>query len=224
LELRRLLEGANSCGVTVVTENAVPLPPFDVLLPLMSLPKVLGDFDLDAVPKPPYLKADPALQQRWHTRLSADSQPKIGLAWAGNPKHHRDRSRSIPLSMLAPLAHEKLRFYSLQFGAPAVQASSPPTGMTLINMTGDIYDFADTAALIAELDLIISVDTAVAHLAGAMGKPVWLLLPMIPDFRWLLERTDTPWYPTMRLFRQKIDGDWNEPISRVARELHLMHF
>jgi tetratricopeptide (TPR) repeat protein len=219
LELRRLLEGENSCGVAVITENAVPLPPFDVLLPLMSLPHVLGDFDLDAIPKPPYLKADPTLQRQWQTRLSEDKQRKIGLAWAGNPKHQRDRSRSIQLSMFAPLADERLRFYSLQFGPPAAQASSPPAGMKLIDMTGDIRDFADTAALLAELDLIISVDTAVAHLAGAMGKPVWLLLPLVPDFRWLLERTDTPWYPTMRLFRQKIDGDWNEPISRIAQEL-----
>ena len=94
--------------------------------------------------------------------------------------------------------------------------------MTLTDLTGDIHDFADTAALIAELDLVISVDTAVAHLAGAMGKPVWLLLPLVPDFRWLLNRSDTPWYPTMRLFRQTRDGDWQEPIARIAQELRQL--
>jgi tetratricopeptide (TPR) repeat protein len=222
-ELQRLLSGANSGGATVIPQGTgAELPAFDVMLPLMSLPAKLGEFDPDRIPKPPYITADPVLQQQWRTRLAAQPGLKVGLTWAGNANHRRDRSRSIPLSMLAPLARENVRFYSLQFGSPASQAASPPPGMTLIDLTREIRDFADTAALVAELDLIISVDTAVAHLAGAMGKPVWLLLPLVPDFRWLLDRQDSPWYPTMRLFRQTRDGDWQEPIARAAEELRQL--
>ncbi len=219
-ELHRLLSGANTNGADVISQTAAQLPAFDVMLPLMSLPSVLGDFDLNTVPKPLYITADPALQKQWHARIGTDQKLKIGLIWAGNSLHRRDRSRSIPLSMLAPLAHENLNFYTLQFGPAAAQPS--PLGMTLVNLTDQIQDFADTAALIAELDGVVSVDTAAAHLAGAMGKPVWLLLPLIPDFRWLLDRADTPWYPTMRLFRQTRDGDWQEPIARLAEELQLL--
>ena len=222
-ELQRLLAGANSGGATVIPQVKGAAPPaFEVMLPLMSLPAKLGEFDLESIPKLPYITADPVLQQQWRDRLGAQPGLKVGLIWAGNANHRRDRSRSISLTMFAPLARENVRFYSLQFGPPAAQAASLPPGMTLIDMTREIHDFADTAALIAELDLIISVDTAAAHLAGAMGKPVWLLLPLVPDFRWLLDRQDSPWYPTMRLFRQTRDGDWQEPIARVAEELHQL--
>jgi tetratricopeptide (TPR) repeat protein len=219
-ELQRLLQGTNSGGATVILQDdRAELPAHDVVLPLMSLPAKLGKFDPDNIPKPTYITADPVLREQWRNRLASESRLKIGLVWAGNSFHRRDSSRSIPLSMLAPLAHENLCFYTLQFGPPAAQAASPPPGMTLINLTDQIRDFADTAAFIAELDGVVSVDTAAAHLAGAMGKPAWLLLPVIPDFRWLLDRPDTPWYPTMRLFRQTRDGDWQEPIARLAREL-----
>jgi len=222
-ELQRLLTGANSGGATVVPQAKGAEPPaIDMMLPLMSLPAKLGKFDPENIPKPPYITADPVLQQQWRDRLGAQPGLKVGLVWAGNANHRRDRSRSISLSMLAPLAQENVRFFSLQFGPPAAQADSPPPGMTLINLTDEIHDFADTAALIAELDLIISVDTAAAHLAGAMGKPVWLLLPLVPDFRWLLDRQDSPWYPTMRLFRQTRDGDWQEPIAQAAQALYRL--
>jgi hypothetical protein len=151
--------------------------------------------------------------------LGKDGRLKVGLAWAGRPTHKYDRQRSISLAALAPLAHEKIHFYSLQFGDAAAQTATPPPGIKLTDPTGQIEDFADTAALIAELDLIMSVDTAVAHLAGAMGKPIWLLLPFSPDFRWLLNRDDTPWYPTMRLFRQTKLGEWADVIDRAARAL-----
>ena len=126
----------------------------------------------------------------------------------------------MTLSQFAPLARlPGVSFYSLQKGEQAGQARNPPTGLELIDWTEDLHDFADTAALIANLDLVISVDTAVAHLAGAMGKPVWVLLPFVPDWRWLLEREDSPWYPTMRLFRQKAIGQWHEVIERVVEQL-----
>jgi hypothetical protein len=143
---------------------------------------------------------------------------KVGLAWAGSTKHKNDRNRSIQLATLAPLGQiPGVHFISLQKAA-AAQASTPP-GMNLVDCTDDLKDFADTAALIANLDLVITVDTAVAHLAGAMAKPVWILLPFAPDWRWLLHRQDSPWYPTMRLFRQPTWGDWHSVIMQVAHAL-----
>jgi hypothetical protein len=217
-ELHRLLEQGNLQGATLMPRASAS---FDVQLPLMSLPLVLGEFDFasPAVSKPPYIQADPALRQKWREKLGENKRFKVGLAWAGRPTHTNDRQRSILLAALAPLAHERIQFYSLQFGAAAAQAAAPPPGMNLADPTGQIEDFADTAALIAELDLVISVDTAVAHLAGAMGKPIWLLLPFAPDFRWLLNRDDTPWYPAMRLFRQTRRAQWADPIERAARAL-----
>jgi len=140
------------------------------------------------------------------------------LVWAGSPTHHADRSRSIPPSKLRPLLRlPGFQFYSLQVARP--NRPHLPKGIDLIDFTADISDFADTAALVAELDLIISVDTAVAHLAGGMGRPVWTLLPFERDWRWGLAGEMTPWYPTMRLFRQPAAGDWDSVIERVAAEL-----
>ena len=160
--------------------------------------------------------ADPALLEPWRTRLAPlGDRKKIGLAWAGNPRHTNDHNRSIPLASFAPLAAiQSAAFISLQKdnsgGIP------PPPGLELIDYTAELSDYADTAALIANLDLVISADTSVAHLAGAMGKPVWTLLPFHPDLRWLLDRADSPWYPTMRLFRQPRPHDWQTPIRAVA--------
>jgi hypothetical protein len=166
----------------------------------------------------PYLKPDPALAQQWKQRFDAgDSRLHVGLAWAGRPQHINERNRSMNLAQFAPLSSiESVAFYSLQKGPASAQATAPPAGMRLIDWTADLTDFADTAALIQHLDLILTVDTAVAHLAGAMAKPVWLLLPWIPDWRWMLERSDSPWYPTMRLFRQSKLGDWPQVLQRVA--------
>jgi hypothetical protein len=144
---------------------------------------------------------------------------RVGLAWAGSPVNKNDRHRSISLSALTPLAMSGVEFYTLQFGQPAKESASPPDGMDLIDFTPNISDFADTAALLPELDLVICVDTALAHLAGAMGRPVWVLLQFTPDFRWLLEGEETAWYPSMRLFRQKKFGDWDQVINKVAGEL-----
>jgi hypothetical protein len=146
----------------------------------------------------------------------------IGLVWSGNPEHKKDRDRSIPVSSLAPLGQIKnVSWISLQKGAAIGQVR--PQGLDLLDFTAELKDLADTAGLIHHLDLVIAVDTAVAHLAGAMGKPVWLLLPFAPDWRWLLDREDSPWYPTMRLFRQRARGRWDDPLAQIVNELRRFH-
>jgi hypothetical protein len=160
----------------------------------------------------PYLHADPAAVEAWRAKLDAGGKWKVGIVWAGRATHDNDRNRSLPAAALAPLEQvSNVHVYSLQKGATA------PTFM--IDRASDLHDFADTAAAIAILDLVISVDTSVAHLAGAMGKPVWTLLPHRPEWRWMLDREDSPWYPTMRLFRQSRAGDWAGVIARVCDTL-----
>jgi hypothetical protein len=146
--------------------------------------------------------------------MPTDHRLKVGLAWAGRPKHINDRNRSLPVSKLATLAGvENIWLCSLQKGPGG------PAPFEMADWTHELNDFADTAALIAQLDLVICADTAVAHLAGAMGKRVWVLIPYLPDWRWLLDRTDSPWYPTMRIFRQPRPGDWETVIAQVVHEL-----
>jgi len=215
--LERLLQ-AMAGDITVVARGQ-PLPEFDVHCPLMSLPRVLAT-TLPTIPgQVPYLHASAQSAKWWRNRLANHGPAiKVGLIWAGNPQHKNDRNRSIKLATLAPLAQvSSVDFYSLQKGAAAAQ--SPPPGMNLSDPSDDLKDFIDTAGLIANLDLVIAVDTAVAHLAGAMGKPVWTLLPYAPDWRWLRDRTDSPWYPTMRLFRQSAIGDWAGVIQQVTAAL-----
>lgn len=193
--------------------DAAALPPFDRHVPLLSLPLVLGKFDPLTVAGP-YLSADTELRAPWRERLGPACGLRVGIAWAGNPEHREDRRRSIPLETLRPLLRCDLAtFYSLQIDPRA------PSDVDLIDLTTHMRDFADTAALMAELDLVITVDTAAAHLAGALGLPVWLLLPFVPDWRWGLEREETPWYSTMRLFRQPRAGDWESVVQRVVDAL-----
>jgi hypothetical protein len=201
-----------------------PLPPFDLQIPMMSLPGVFGTV-LETIPGGvPYLAADPWRSGAWRQRLAALPGRKVGLVWAGNSllgqDMYLDRKRSLSLEALAPLAAVPgVSFVSLQKGPPSSQAAAPPAGLVLHDFTAELGDFDDTAALIGALDLVISVDTAVAHLAGAMGKPVWLLNRANTCWRWLLERADSPWYPTMRLFRQAPPGDWTSAIAAVATAL-----
>jgi hypothetical protein len=144
------------------------------------------------------------------------------LVWAGNPNHADDRRRSVSLDAFAPLGSvEGVRWYGLQHGPCACEAQSPPAGLELEDLSRETADFRDLAAAMLELDLVISVDTSAAHLAGALARPVWVLLPYLPDWRWLTAREDSPWYPTMRLFRQPRPGDWAAVFERVREALEL---
>jgi len=218
--LARLMKGADGVDQVVSAISwAGELPPFDVHCPMLSLPLLFGT-RVDSVPADvPYLKAEPSLLARWGAKIGAAAAGplKVGLAWSGSPTNKNDRYRSVALEQLSPLARAGATFYSLQKGPAAAQTA--PVGMGLIDLTDELQDFADTAALVSQLDLVITVDTAVAHLAGALGKPAWVLVASEQDWRWLLEREDTPWYPTLRLFRQRTPGDWPEVIERVAAAL-----
>jgi len=211
-------------SVQTVIPEGQPLPPFDVQCPFMSLPLAFQT-DLKSVPATiPYLKPDRKKSAKWKQRVIADSAirgdqlRRIGLVWAGSTKHKKDQARSLKLSDFAPLANiPGTIFFSLQKGEAAKQ--TPPPEMNLHDYTEELTDFADTAALLDQLDLIITVDTSVAHLAGAMGKPVWILTSFAPDWRWLRNREDSPWYPTMRIFRQAKRDDWTAVIEQVAKAL-----
>jgi Flp pilus assembly protein TadD len=218
--LVRLLSSICSSSVTVVSSESDEGSDAEWQCPLLSLPLAFGT-ELATIPRDvPYLRAGSADAATWAQRLPAHGL-RVGLVWAGNPKHTRDRQRSIPLEQLAKLARlPGAQFYSLQKG-PAAQdlaASSLP----IVDLAQHIEDFADTAAIVANLDLVIGVDTAVAHLAGALGKPVWLLVPHVGDWRWLRDRADSPWYPTMRLFRQPETGRWDCVLEQIEQELEAM--
>jgi hypothetical protein len=166
----------------------------------------------------PYIAPSPERVRDWAALLPVDGTKKIGIAWAGRPGHQNDRRRSMPAEMLASLGDVKgVTFVTVQPRDPT--APPPPVGLRLLDLGPRLRDFGDTAALLSQLDLLITVDTAVAHLAGAIGRPVWTLLAFSPDWRWLLDRQDTPWYPTMRLVRQRRVGDWRDVIDRVRAEL-----
>ena len=207
-------------GVSQIVASHGALPPFDLYCPLLSLPLAFGT-ELKSIPAPiPYVRPYEDRVIKWRGRLPPDSgRLRVGICWAGIKTHVNDRNRSIPIERFARiLSIEGVDFVSLQKEIGATDAAI----LNAHNVTQpatDFEDFADTAAVIAMLDLVISVDTAVAHLAGAMAKAVGLLVPFSPDWRWLLDRTDSPWYPTMRLFRQSAIGDWDRPIERVRQEL-----
>jgi len=193
---------------------------FDVHCPLATLPLKFKTTPSTVPNSVPYLFGEPGKIRQWRDRLTEFKGLKVGLVWAGSPGHGNDRNRSIALGALAPLAGTPtVTFVSLQKGKPAEQAHHPSEKLHLMDWTSELLDFADTAALIECLDLVIAVDTSTAHLAGAIGKPVWLLLPFVPDWRWMLDRPDSPWYPTMRLFRQPSIGDWTSTIHQVAQAL-----
>jgi hypothetical protein len=195
------------------------LPDFDVQCPLLSLPLILhsGSQISNEVP---YIKPDALAVEHWRAKLADEARLKVGLVWAGKPEHKNDHNRSMPARMFASLNQiPNVRFFSLQKGDAAKQLADLSSQLDVTDFTSELNDFVDTAGLIQNLDLVITVDTAVAHLAGAIGKPVWVLLPFVPDWRWLLDRSDSPWYPTMRLFRQPRIGDWESPVNSVAAGL-----
>jgi tetratricopeptide (TPR) repeat protein len=210
---------AGTYGVSRVIRRGETLPEFAWQCPLMSLPLALGT-ELETIPaRVPYIVADAARVEAWRERLQKNTR-RIGLAWAGNPGHPRDRLRSIPLEQLVPLLNVAgTTFYSLQFGSGAEQMKQLPPGVRLVDLGDELKDFANVAAIVANLDLVISIDSAVAHLAGALGKPVWVLLNRGCDWRWFLKREDSPWYPTARLFRQSAPGEWQDVVKRIEIEL-----
>jgi len=210
VRLLKRLEGADA----VVVQGAT-LPAFDLHCPLLSLPLAFGA-RLETIPgSAPYLAADPVDTGRWAKRLGDRKGLKVGIAWSGNPNTTAHARRSLPLDQLARLTETAgVRFVSLQ-----KDDGEQLRGLPILDLMGEAASFADTAALIANLDLIISVDTAVAHLAGAMGKPVWLLDRFDPDWRWLLGRGDSPWYPSLTIYRQPAPGDWGAVVGEVLKHL-----
>lgn len=214
-------------GVTGVLAQGEPLPPCDYHCPLLSLPLACGT-RLDTIPaQPAYLRADPAKTAAWAAQLEAQlprpRRPRIGIAWSGNPAHRHDALRSIPLAQLAPLFFGQADFISVQTDLRAADRESLQH-FKVLDPSPALHDFSDTAALLAGLDRVITVDTSVAHLAGALGIPTTLLLPYAPDFRWLLERDDSPWYPSLRLVRQTTPGVWDDVIERVAHDLREQEY
>jgi Tfp pilus assembly protein PilF len=214
---------ATVAGVDAVHNAETPPPEFDLCCSLLSLPRIFGT-TLDSIPAAtPYLHPPAGAAGRWRARLAAEGPAlKVGLFWSTESRNRMTPLRSLELAMLAPLARSPgVRFYSLQRGAAAAQAR--PEGMRLVDLSAELVDFADDAGLLANLDLVITINTATAHLAGALGVPVWTLVHYPPDWRWLHGRSDSPWYPTMRLFQRGPTEPWEAVIERVARALSSLH-
>jgi hypothetical protein len=195
------------------------LPAFDFHCPIMSLPWAFGT-TLDSIPAAAYLpRPAESRLQAWEDRLGPRVKLRIGLVWSGNPQHWNDQNRSIPLRTLLRVIAPGASFVSLQKDPRPEDKAALRERSDIIDLTERLTDFAETAALIGCLDLVITVDTSVAHLAAALGCPTWILLPAVPDWRWLLDRDDSPWYPTTRLFRQTTAGDYESVVDRVRAEL-----
>jgi tetratricopeptide (TPR) repeat protein len=225
-QLVRLLSGVE--GVAQVLPRKAPLPPFDVHCPLLSLPFAFSTA-LDSIPAAvPYIAPPAGAAAFWRERVArtcADGRPQVGLVWAGERAHDNDLNRSMSLATLASVLDlPHVQFVSLQHDVREPDAPLLQTRPDIFQIGGEFSDFADTAAVIAQLDVVIAVDTAVAHLAGAMGKPLLLLLPFAADFRWLRERGDSPWYPTARLFRQLKFGDWTGAVEALRQAMHQAAF
>jgi len=213
------LSGVSEC----VPKSAGRLPAFDLHCPLSSLPLAFGT-RLDSIPaEKSYLPPPAADRVRdWEDRLGPHDRLRVGLVWSGNPKHNNDRNRSIPLRMLARILDVDATFVSLQKDPRPEDRAALLERPEIVDPTARLADFAETAALASCLDLVISVDTSVAHLAAALGRPTWILLPFTPDYRWLLDRGDSPWYPTVRLFRQTATREYGSVVDRVRAELQAM--
>ena len=218
--LMRLLSSVE--GVERVVPRDKSLPDYDRQLPLASLPLVCGT-DIDTIPADvPYLTVPEDAASGWGERMEESGVLKVGLVWAGSPAHPNDPNRSCPAGLLKPLLDVSgVDFYGLQIGERAGDIATSDPGSRVRDLSPFIGDFADCAAALTRLDLLISVDTAPVHVAGALGCPVWVLLPFVPDWRWMLGRDDSPWYPTARLFRQSRMGDWPELIERVKGALEI---
>jgi Flp pilus assembly protein TadD len=211
-------------GVGMTFSHWERQPEYVAFCALSGLPRLAGT-TLASIPADmvPYLRADPVRVATWGARLAAlvpAGYRRIAIAWAGRPSHHNDRNRSTALAAFAPLAVlPKIALFSLQKGPQQSQIGSYWGRAPLVNLGAEIRDFADTMAILANLDLVVSVDTSIVHLAGAMGRPVWVMLPYAPDWRWLLGRNDSPWYPSLRLFRQGRDRSYDPVIRAIVAEL-----
>jgi Flp pilus assembly protein TadD len=220
---RALVPILSSCpGIDQVIAKGTALPDFEVHAPLLTLPW-LFETTLQTVPaQVPYLAADPALVERWRSALGQEPGFKVGIFWQGSPKYREDRARSIPLACFEPLARlDGVRLFSLQKGLGVEQIGA--CGFPVVDLGSRLDEttgaFMDTAAVLRNLHLVVTCDSAVEHLAGALGVPVWIALPFVPDYRWMLGRDDSPWYPTVRLFRQTELGAWGPVFGRMAGEL-----
>jgi hypothetical protein len=206
-------------GVAGVVARGDALPAFDVHCPLASLPHAMRTESASIPSTVPYLAASPERVAKWRGRIEAIPRPRVAIAWSGNASHPNDRNRSLGLTQLAPVISAEAGFVSVQRDLRAADAEALSGMPRLLQVADEIVDFDDTAAVLALADLVIAVDTSVAHLAGALGRPIWILVPFSPDWRWMLEREDSPWYPTARLFRQPALGDWASAIARVRDAL-----
>ena len=211
--------GVSEC----VPFSATTLPAFDIYCPITSLPLAFGT-KLETIPsETAYLPAPAASRlQIWEDRLGPRDRLRVGLVWSGNPKHVNDHNRSLPLSALAELLELDATFVSLQKDLKPEDRATLPAQTNIVDLTDHLTDFAETAALVSCLDVVMSVDTSVAHLAGALGRPTWILLPYSPDYRWLLDRDDSPWYPTARLVRQTETREYVSVLERVRAELQTL--
>ena len=208
---------ATCAGIDRLLARGDELPAFDIQAPLLSLPGIFHTTLRDIPASIPYLFADGNLLERWRRELSDIPGFRIGIAWQGDPKHVNDHNRSIPLSCFEPLARcSGFRLVSLQKGAGVEQLQHAAERFAITELGSRLEDFRDTAAVLKNLDLVITCDSALAHLAGALGVPVWVAIPLVPDWRWLLGRSDCPWYPTMRLFRQDRQGDWQGVFRKMV--------
>ncbi|MCK9919342.1 tetratricopeptide repeat protein [Microbacteriaceae bacterium K1510] len=216
--LRRLL--AESGIAEACVAHGETLPTFDRHVPMMSLPLLFGTTLSDVPVTVPYLSCPAELMARWRETLAPYAGLKVGIAWRGNPDHRRDRFRSIPLAAFAPLADlPDVQLFSLQKGTDGAELANLGERMRIVDLAPQLDDFLDTAAAVMNLDLVICCDTAIAHLAGALGRPTWCALSYTPDWRWLLGRSDSPWYPSVRLFRQNGAEDWTAVLARMADAL-----
>ena len=220
-ELKALLKSLS--GAITLIQPGFPAPAFDFHSPLLSLPGAMGTTLATIPSKIPYLRPPADRMGFWLARLKTSERPKIGLVWSGGTVFRNDRNRSISLTQLAPILSLPFEFHALQ-KVLREQDQEAIADFPQLTFHGEhLHDFGDTAALIEAMDLVLTVDTSVAHLAGALGKPVWILLPFAPDFRWLLDRTDSPWYPSARLFRQKENREWSSVLEEVRQALIQAH-
>ena len=207
-------------GLEALVKQGDPLPPFECHCPLMSLPLAFQT-TLSSIPNAiPYLKPSPEKERFWAGNLRPTSQLRVGLVFSGDPRHQNDKHRSIPLAELMAALPTSFEYVSLQSEIRDTDRQALEDSERLVHFGPELKDFSDTAALCAQMDVVVCVDTSVAHLSGAMGKPTFLLLPYNPDWRWLLKRTDSPWYPTMKLFRQAQLGSWQSALEKVSADLH----